>query len=68
MSKRSSNFNEFLIVQLKDPKFAAAYLNEHYGYQGPNRKEYFLAAIKNVVEAQGFSKGLGAISRQAKLG
>ena len=56
MSKRTSNFNDFLVEQLRDPKFAAAYLNEHYGYRGPNRKEHLLEAIKKVVEAQGFSK------------
>lgn len=40
MSKRTSNFNDFLVEQLRDSKFAAAYLNEHYGYRGPNRKEH----------------------------
>src|SRR5258708_6543904 len=56
MSKRTSNFKNFVIDQLKDPIFAAAYLNEHYGFRGPGRKEHLLEAIKNVVEAQGFSK------------
>jgi probable addiction module antidote protein len=56
MSKRTSSFKNFLADELKDPKFAAAYLNEHYGYRGPDRKDHLLEAIKNVVEAQGFSK------------
>ena len=67
MSKDSKGFRTLLVQQLHDPTFAAAYLNEHYGYRGPNRKELLLEAIKNVVEAQGFTKlaKVSGISRRA---
>lgn len=63
MHKKSSDFKRFVIEELKNPKLAAAYLNEHYNYRGPNWKEHLLEAIKNVVSAQGFSK----LSRQSGI-
>ena len=55
MAKKSADFKKFLIEKLKDPQLAAAYLNEHFRYQGPDRKEHLLLGIKNVIEAQGFT-------------
>jgi probable addiction module antidote protein len=55
MSKKSVDFKKFLIDILKDPQLAVSYLNEHFRYQGPDRKKHLLLGIKNVIEAQGFS-------------
>jgi probable addiction module antidote protein len=55
MSKKSVDFKKFLIDKLKDPQLAVSYLNEHFRYQGPDRKKHLLLGIKNVIEAQGFS-------------
>jgi probable addiction module antidote protein len=67
MTKTSRDFNEFLAEQLKDPELAAAYLNEHFHYDGPHYKELLLNAFKSVLEAQGFSKisKKSGISRRA---
>lgn len=55
MAKKSVDFKKFLIDKLKDPQLAVAYLNEHFRYQGPDRKKHLLLGIKNVIEAQGFT-------------
>lgn len=55
MAKKSVDFKNFLIDKLKDPQLAVAYLNEHFRYQGPDRKKHLLLGIKNVIEAQGFT-------------
>ena len=49
-------FGELLKEQLKDPEFAAAYLNEHISYQGADSQDLILQAMKNVAEAHGMSK------------
>jgi len=49
-------FGELLKEQLTDPEFAAAYLNEHISYQGPDSQDLILQAMKNVAEAHGMSK------------
>lgn len=56
MAKKSADFKDFLLEQLKDPQFAAAYLNEHYRYQGPKRRAHLFEAFKNVVQAQGVTE------------
>lgn len=63
MAKKLVEFKKFLIEELKDPKLAVAYLNEHFRYRGPDRKKHLLLGIKNVVEAQGFT----ALARQSGI-
>lgn len=48
-------YKEMLLEQLKDPELAAAYLNEHFQYEGPKAKKLLLNAFKSVLEAQGFT-------------
>jgi probable addiction module antidote protein len=61
--QKSRWFEKFLLEELRDPKLAAAYLNEHFTYRGPKRQELLLQAIKDVVQAQGFTK----LARQSGL-
>jgi probable addiction module antidote protein len=49
-----------LIEDLKDPKFAAAYLNAAL----EEDREGFLMALRNVMEAHG---GVAAVARRAKI-
>ena len=56
MVKKSVDFKDFLLEQLKDPQFAAAYLNEHYRNRGPKRRAHLFEAFKNVVQAQGVTE------------
>ena len=52
----TASYKEMLLKQLKDPELAAAYLNEHFQYEGPKAKKLLLNAFKSVLEAQGFTR------------
>ncbi len=54
-------FQDLKVEMLKDPKFAAEYLN---AYLEDGTEEEFLAAIKSVAEAQG---GLSKLAARTKL-
>lgn len=54
MARRSRDFDETLFELLKDPKEAAAYLNEHLEYEGDDKETLFLKALRKVSFAQGF--------------
>ncbi|MFI5305477.1 MAG: DNA-binding protein [Nitrospiria bacterium] len=63
MAKKSVDFKNYLIEKLKDPELAVTYLNEHFRYQGPERKKHLLLGIKNVIKAQGFT----ILSRKSEI-
>ncbi|OFZ78451.1 MAG: hypothetical protein A2583_13875 [Bdellovibrionales bacterium RIFOXYD1_FULL_53_11] len=55
MSKKKNDFNELVVEELKNPRIAAAYLNEHWHYRGSKKRELLLDALHNIAEAQGFT-------------
>lgn len=57
------DFDELVIQDLKNPKFAAAYLNEHLSYRGPKARELLLDALQNIAKARGYS----ALSRKSGI-
>ena len=59
--KPYQSFQENLIKDLKDPKFAAAYLNV---VLEEGDKKHFLLALRNVLEAQG---GMSFMARRTKI-
>lgn len=59
--KRTKDYEEFLIEQLKKDRFAVDYLNE--ALKDKNQK-YFLLAIKHVIEARG---GMAEFARKTNL-
>jgi probable addiction module antidote protein len=61
MKKKSRSFRTYLREKLKDPVFAAAYLNEHATYEGPRKMFYLLDAIREVGRAHGLTR----VSRRA---
>jgi probable addiction module antidote protein len=56
------NYNEFLKDELKDPKFAMAYLNEALQDENQN---VFLIALRDVLEAQGAD--ISAVTKKAHI-
>ncbi len=61
MMKPYVSYHEGLIQRLKDPKFAAVYLNVALEEED---QEGFLMAMRNVVEARG---GIAAVAKKAKI-
>ncbi|HLG19855.1 MAG TPA: addiction module antidote protein [Bdellovibrionota bacterium] len=57
------DFNDLVTEELRDPKFAAAYLNEHLAYEGPKARQLLLQALQNIAKAQ----GLSALSKQSGI-
>lgn len=63
--KRYRNHREHLIQKLKDPKYAAAYLNAVLEEAFENSDQgLFQVAVRDVVEAHG---GIGKISSQMEV-
>lgn len=62
--KRTIDYDEWLLTQLKDPDAAAAYLNEHLIADGVDADELFLIALRNVAQAHGVSR----VAAAAELG
>ena len=56
MKRKDRDFNELVIKELRDPEFAATYLNEHLSYKGPHHRELILEALKQIAEAQGYAQ------------
>jgi probable addiction module antidote protein len=61
------DFDDLVIQELKEPKFAAAYLNDHLSYKGPKARELLLQALQNIAKARGYSElsRRSGISRRA---
>ena len=51
--KNKAPLKELISEQLKDPEFAAAYLNEHMISRGKFKKELLLEAMMNIIEVYG---------------
>jgi probable addiction module antidote protein len=49
-------FDDLLLSELKNPRFAAAYLNEHLSYVGPDSWELLLSSLGKIARAQGYSE------------
>ncbi|PWU22245.1 MAG: putative addiction module antidote protein [Bdellovibrio sp.] len=64
MPKRAKKYDKSLIESLKDPKEAAAYLNEHLEDDSKDSEELFLLALRDVAKAHGF----GDLAKDADLG
>lgn len=47
------SFDSLVIEQLKDPKLASAYLNEHISYEGKMKQNLLLEALMKVIDAHG---------------
>lgn len=54
-TQRSPDFRKTLLKELREPEFAALYLNEHAVYQGKLRQELLLEALMDVIEVHGVS-------------
>ncbi len=65
--KKLHDFDDLVLQELKDPKFAAAYLNDHLSYKGPKARELLLQALQNIAKARGYSElsRRSGISRRA---
>jgi len=63
MPRRATDFDETLFSLLKDPKEAAAFLNEHLESSGRDRDALFLKALRKVAMAQGIDR----LSSKTKL-
>lgn len=61
MTRRSIDYHDFLIDRLRNPSFAAIYLN---GALEEGDPKYFLKALRNVAEAMG---GMMELSKKTKL-
>jgi probable addiction module antidote protein len=57
---KTSDYKEFLLKRLKDPKMAAGYLTASLA----EGEEVFLLAVKDVAEAQG---GIGSLAQRTHL-
>ena len=64
MPKRTKQYDESLMEQLKDPKEAVAYLNAHLEDDEKDSEELFLLALRDVAKAHGF----GEVAKSAELG
>lgn len=53
---KNLEFSALVKSELKKPKFAAEYLNEHMSYNGDMKQELLIQAFMNVIEAHGISK------------
>ena len=56
VKSKSLEFSALVKEELKKPKFAAEYLNEHMSYNGDMKQELLIQAFMNVIEAHGVSK------------
>lgn len=56
MSKEGLKFSDKVLEELRDPEFAALYLNEHLDYEGELKQEFLLQAFSNLIEAHGASQ------------
>jgi len=67
MPKRVRNHEEILHERLRDPKYAAGYLNAVLEDKGPDHKERFLMALRDVAQSHGMSRLAGEteIAREA---
>lgn len=64
-SKRSVSYEAGLVERLKDPDYAATYLNAHLADSSDGETaEEFLTALRDVATAQ----GIGGVAKKAKLG
>ncbi|OFZ79427.1 MAG: putative addiction module antidote protein [Bdellovibrionales bacterium RIFOXYD1_FULL_53_11] len=61
MKKKLSDLDDIMIEHLKDPEFAAAYLREHWEYQGPDKLDLLLQALHRLAQ----SRGMTAVSRKS---
>lgn len=65
MSKRTIDFDKWLLEKLKDPKEAQGFLEISFEeYEKDDDNKTFLSALRFVVEAHG---GLGKLARKTKL-
>ena len=64
MSKKTKDYEEGHLEDLRDPVEAAAYLEAHLADGEPDAEELFLLALRDVTRAQGFS----AVAEEAGLG
>jgi probable addiction module antidote protein len=55
VKSKNLDFNALVKSELKNPKFAAEYLNEHMTYNGEMKQELLLQAFMNVIEAHGIT-------------
>ena len=53
---KNLEFGTLVKKELKKPKFAAEYLNEHMSYNGDMKQELLIQVFMNVIEAHGISK------------
>jgi probable addiction module antidote protein len=56
IKNKNLEFSALVKEQLKDPEFAAEYLNEHMAYRGGLKQELLLQAFMNIIEAHGVTK------------
>src|SRR6185369_16078532 len=63
MPKRTRDYEEYLLKQLKDPEFAALYLNAALEDTDEGNKERFLMALGYVAKAHGMTR----IAKETKL-
>lgn len=59
MPKRVRNYEENLSQRLKDPEYAAGYLNAVLEDKDSDQKERFLLALRDVAKAHGMTKLAG---------
>lgn len=59
LPKRVRNYEENLNERLKDPEYSAGYLNAVLEDKGPDHKERFLLALRDVAKAHGMTKLAG---------
>lgn len=56
MPRRGRNYEEDLAKRLKDPKYAAGYLNAVLEASEKGHRERFLLALRDVAKAHGMTK------------
>lgn len=58
MTKKPSSvaFEDLVLEDLKDPAYAASYLNEVLAHSGPGQQKHIINALRLVTKAHGISK------------
>ena len=65
MARKTLDYDEWLLARLKDPREAAAYLNEFVQDDGEaDFEQLLLVALRNVARAH----GMGVVAEKAELG
>ena len=66
MKKPGKSFDEYLIEQLKNTKYASCYFSEILNDYSPGRKERVLLALRRIAKAYGIKSLTKKIGRSPK--